>query len=470
MKSTLGLSIFEELRFILELLIAEHLFSHYFAKRKPQFLKIYIIGNTLLILLAIFYVPILEIIKNSIKNQDLNRMVTHIFSPAWYIFLFLISLVIMKKAHRITYADCLFLGIASYATQHIEYVAINEVLVMGFLPSIAFNLEIYFLVCATSFFVLYVIFKKIFALRLQGCAGELYQDHIPSILYFLAISVIMILSSFMCQNIFRHSGAGTVNYLGAATDFLNCTLILLVQLSVIQISTLNREKEVVRQLLYERQKQYQLSKENIDIISHKCHDLKHQIHSLRQANATELEQYIIEAEESVMFYDSVIKTSNEVLNTILSEKALYCEKHKIRLSCIIDADFLDFISTMDIYSLLGNALDNAIECVSKYKDHNKRIISLTISVRSSILCIQTNNFFEGEIVFSDGMPRTTKTSNSAYHGFGVKSMKHIAEKYGGTLTTNLANETFLLQIIIPIPAEFLRLMQLENKKSQGEPN
>lgn len=294
-------------------------------------------------------------------------------------------------------------------------------------------------------------------------AGNDAHDALNNILahsIFLLMLVVLFFTAFLGQTIFLSGTTdySRVNYQGATYDFFNCTLVLVVQYSIFRISTLNREKEIVKQMLYERQKQYKLSKENIDIINQKCHDLKHQIQALKEADSEELEKYIDEVEDSIMIYDTVVKTENEVLNTILSEKSLYCDKHRIRLTCMVDASQLDFMSTLDIYALLGNALDNAIECVIKHKDKEKRVISLTISANGSFLSIQTNNYYEGNIEFVDGLPVSIK-KNQAFHGFGMKSMKHLTEKYGGTLYTSLENGIFMLQIVIPIPSEFSRLLK-----------
>ena len=64
--------------------------------------------------------------------------------------------------------------------------------------------------------------------------------------------------------------------------------------------------------------------------------------------------------------------------------------------------------------------------------------------------------------FVDGLPLTTKR-NQAYHGFGIKSMRHLAEKYGGYLVTSLENQVFTLQILLPMPPEFLRLYAIGQK-------
>jgi hypothetical protein len=450
-----ALETFEEIRFIVELLAAEQLFVWSFAKRKKNFWIKSMIGFILLIAISIMYVDIRDII------DGYNRLILiRGGSALWYILLVVMSLIHMRVCYKITISDALFIGIAGYSLQHIEYVVVNEVIAMGIWTDLRNHLWLYIIFCAVTCFILYYLVGRVFASKLKACGGILYEDRIQTILYFLIMLVVLLFSAFLGQHIFLNGTIdySQVNYLGATYDFFNSTLVLVVQYSVFRISTLSREKEIVKQLLYERQKQYKLSKENIDIINQKSHDLKHQLQALKDAKGDELHKYIEEVESSINIYNTVIKTENEVLNTILSEKSLYCEKHRIRLSCIVDASQLDFMSTLDIYALLGNALDNAIDSVSKHKDKEKRVISLTISANGSFLCIQTNNYYEGALLIEDGLPVTTK-KNQAFHGFGMKSMKHIAEKYGGSLYTKLENDIFMLQIVIPIPAEFMRLLK-----------
>jgi hypothetical protein len=449
------LDVFEELRFIIELIVAEQLFVWAFAKRKKNFwLKSYL-GFAVLILLSVFYTEFRALFAGTDSEFIINFV-----SISWYITLVILSLIHIRICYEITLSDALFMGIAGYSIQHMEYIVVNEVIAMGIWKEVRNNLWLYALLCIVTTAIWYYLIARIFASKLKACGGILYEDRIQTVLYFLMMLVVLFYTAFLGQDIFLNGTTdySRVNYQGATYDFFNCTLVLVVQYSIFRISTLNREKEIVKQLLYERQKQYKLSKENIDMINHKCHDLKHQIQALKAAKSEEIDKYLNEVEDSIMFYDTVVKTENEVLNTILSEKSLYCEKHRIRLSCIVDASQLDFMSTLDIYALLGNALDNAIECVSKHQDKEKRVISLTISANGSFLSIQTNNYYEGTIQIVDGVPETTKR-NHVYHGFGIKSMKHIAEKYGGTLYTNLDTGIFMLQIVIPIPAEFSRLLK-----------
>lgn len=51
----------------------------------------------------------------------------------------------------------------------------------------------------------------------------------------------------------------------------------------------------------------------------------------------EREDYLDEIERSIQIYDSTIETGNEVLDTVLTEKSLYCEQHQITMTCVADA-------------------------------------------------------------------------------------------------------------------------------------
>ena len=77
-------------------------------------------------------------------------------------------------------------------------------------------------------------------------------------------------------------------------------------------------------------------------------------------------------EADIKKYESQNKTGNKVLDTVLTTKSLYCAKHNITFTCVADGTLLDFMDVMDICSIFGNALDNAIECELKIPDKEKR--------------------------------------------------------------------------------------------------
>ena len=202
-------------------------------------------------------------------------------------------------------------------------------------------------------------------------------------------------------------------------------------------------------MLRDSERYYTHSKELIDLINRTCHDLKHQLQALRQVSDEERQQFIEATNQNIQLYHQLVNTDSEVLNTILAEKSLYCSNRRIRLSCAIDSVRLDFVSVPDLYTILGNAIDNAIECVSQLADAEKRVISLTIQSRNSFVSIQTNNYCPGPLALREGLPMTTK-SDTVRHGFGLKSIRYLAEKYGGSMCVEEKDHVFTLQVMLPI--------------------
>lgn len=231
---------------------------------------------------------------------------------------------------------------------------------------------------------------------------------------------------------------------------LLCIVILYMQNEIFKKSAMREELAVMNMLWKNKRDQYELSKENIALINQKVHDLKHQIHALRKLNKEEFDKYLAEMEDSVQIYESIVKTGNDVFDTILSEKSLYCQKHEIKVTCVADGSQMDFIDTIDLYAILGNALDNAIEAVEAFQESDKRQIDVMIHRQQNFLIMNFINPIEKKIVFKDELPVTTK-GDTQYHGFGLKSIRHFVKKYDGYMNISEEDGCFSLKIMIPIP-------------------
>lgn len=229
-------------------------------------------------------------------------------------------------------------------------------------------------------------------------------------------------------------------------------LILYLQNELFKKSAMQQEFAVMNMLWKMEKEQYQLSKENIALINQKCHDLKHQIRAIRGASKEEVEKYLEEMEGSIQIYESIVKTGNEVLDTILTEKSLYCRERGITVSCVADGSQMDFINTVDLYAILGNALDNAIEAVEKFKHEEKRQIDVLIHRQQNFLVINIINPIKGNLTYEEELPVTTK-GDKQYHGFGLRSMRYLVKKYDGFLSVSEEDGCFSLKILIPVPAD-----------------
>lgn len=170
-------------------------------------------------------------------------------------------------------------------------------------------------------------------------------------------------------------------------------------------------------MLRQSQENQKLSQETINIINIKCHDLKYRLTQIPRTSDSDQREYIRDVSDALTIYENTYQTGNEALDLVLTEKSLICSQYQIKLSCMVDGTALAFLKSPDIYALFGNLMDNAIESVLKEPDEDKRIISLT-----------------------------TKEDKS-FHGFGVRSIRYIVEKYKGDLLMRTSQERFLVDIL-----------------------
>lgn len=211
-----------------------------------------------------------------------------------------------------------------------------------------------------------------------------------------------------------------------------------------------KELEAVQNVLQNQYVQYKQSRESIELINYKYHDLKHQIAVLRsEEDLKKREEFLNRMEEEIRQYEAQNKTGNKVLDTVLTTKSLYCAKHGITFTCVADGTLLDFMDVMDICSIFGNALDNAIECELKIPEKEKRLIHVTVSKQKQFLILRFENYCEETLQYQEGTPVTTKKEKE-FHGYGLKSIQYTVNKYDGAVSMNLEDNWFELKVLIPI--------------------
>ena len=222
-----------------------------------------------------------------------------------------------------------------------------------------------------------------------------------------------------------------------------------VQVKEIQIRF---EKETLHNIMEMQYKNYQLSKENIDMVNQKYHDLKHQINLLKtQAYVGKSTSYLEKMEREIRVYETQNKTGNQILDAVLTNKAMICQNKEIELKFIVDGGALSFMEDMDVSALFGNMLDNAIESAEKQQEKQKRLIWLYVTKEKQFVRIRTENYCDEKVRFKNGMPVTTK-KDRRLHGYGMKSIKSTVEKYHGSVVAAQENNWFELKILLPAGA------------------
>ena len=210
------------------------------------------------------------------------------------------------------------------------------------------------------------------------------------------------------------------------------------------------ELESMQTILHNQYVQYQQSQEAMNLIHYKYHDLKHHIIALRdQENDQQRAAYLDKMEEEIQNFEAQNRTGNQVLDTLLNAKMLQCMKKDISMTCVADGTLFSFMDTMDICSIFGNALDNAIEYEEKVEEKEKRLIHVAAVSQKNFLIIRFENYCE-ESLELDKVVSTTSKGDSNFHGYGLKSLRYTVKKYGGEVNINKENNWFVLKILIPL--------------------
>ena len=160
-------------------------------------------------------------------------------------------------------------------------------------------------------------------------------------------------------------------------------------------------------------------------------------------------RYLDEIEQGIKRYEMENKTGNSVLDTILSSKSEICLKQGISMTVVADGKLLNHIHVMDLCTIMGNALDNAIEYELQVENLEERLIRVNVYEKNSFVCIVIENYYIGNLVFQEGLPITTK-GNTQYHGYGLKSIRYSVEKYDGYINVGVKDNWFRLEMLLPL--------------------
>ena len=420
--------------FTLQILVAELLFLYSVPKRRLFLLRI-IPGIAIIIFLSGFY--------PSIPYDYSNQL----YSFFKFIVLFAITVVCQGFCFKIKLVPLISSCTSGYAVQHLSY----QVMQLVALTHLLDGLEIediwreHILECIVfpvTYFLVWLTFGRI------AKKYEFYKN------YDVRLIAVSVFALFVCLIISRFAriGSSLGNQYVIISNSLYaiscCMLSLFISYNLHVLSITRTQNETLERIGYEERRQFEASKKNREQLNVKYHDLKHVLSLLESGSNDDV---IAQYKRVLNEYDSEIRTGNETLDIIINEKVEACRAENISLTFMGDGARLSFVGQYDLYSLFGNILDNAIEAVSKIEDRAKRIISVTMESQGNCVTVSSMNYFVGKLHMADGLPATTKTANMESHGFGMRSIKFIAEKYGGRIDIDVKGDIFELSVLLIMP-------------------
>lgn len=354
------------------------------------------------------------------------------------VILYLLLIAILRFCHKISLWSAMFTVSSGYIAQDIasrfKYLLRLNPAVNEFFPT-SLGVVVSDILCYGGVFLLaYFIFR-----RQTGRGEEIFDNKIKAIFSVLVLGICV----GMPRLVFTGGPPNKTLLLAMILYQIFCgCFILIAQYGTLERADLSHQVDAMKELLHQQKVQYETSKENAQLVNEKYHDLKKMFNQLRgRVPARELEQL----ERHISTYDTAVQTGSEVLDVVLAEKRIQCGQWGIQITCYADGAALNFVEELDLYSLLNNALTNAMEATVKLPE-GERFITMTVAREGEMASIHVENSCSEPVELEDGLPKSRR--DPRYHGFGMKSMARVAEKYGGSLVVKYREHMFNLDIIL----------------------
>lgn len=209
------------------------------------------------------------------------------------------------------------------------------------------------------------------------------------------------------------------------------------------------EKELLQFQLQQEQKEMRNLEHQYQEISILRHDFQNKVQCiytmLEQNNYEDARRYtekFLKAEHKAA--KPRIRSSNSVLNAIMNEKIEKAEQYQIEISCRVTIRIPEYLE-YDLSILLANLLDNAIEACQNNTIPSQIIVVITET--AGYFRIAVKNTIQ-ESVLETNQKLESRKKDKAHHGFGLKSVRKIVEKYQGSMEAYEKKNVFIISILL----------------------
>ena len=183
------------------------------------------------------------------------------------------------------------------------------------------------------------------------------------------------------------------------------------------------------------------------------HDINKYMQAMRtlaaEGNVAEVNQMMAETQELFDSLTAVVDVGNSVVSVILNEYREITEDADISFTFDVSVPQNLGISAVDLYVLLGNTLDNAVEACASVPAE-ERYIRIQMRTYHNIL------FYQIENPFAEGYPQRSRGKN---HGYGLQNVRKCVEKHDGHMSVSQNDNKFVLSMrlngCVPIDCQLL---------------
>ena len=379
----------------------------------------------------------------------------------WYVtsvflMIYLLAMLTVRFCYKVSWSMVFFIAAAAFSADHIASM-LDSIIALFWPDTLQYtNTRLLNLPVLLNYALCRILVFSLVNLLIVRKNRDVDDDSIRFVPSLLILIISLIVNLYM-NIVFNNLVADRTFWLSLFNFAMNIAislLLLLCQYAMVREGRMRTQLQIANLLRAQAREHYRISKENVEAISMKCHDLKHLLLALRGVIDPKEYNSMMETIDS---YGAEVQTNNEVLDVVFQEKNFRCRKLGIQFTCIIDGTAVNFMGTTDQYILFGNLLDNAIEAVSQLPEGEVKNIQVTVRRDKGFVIITTENGYAGELEWDGGRPRTSKKDKQS-HGFGILSIEKIVHKYGGRYSINTEDRIFSMNIVLPA-------VQAEEKQS-----
>ena len=228
-------------------------------------------------------------------------------------------------------------------------------------------------------------------------------------------------------------------------------ILSMVLLFSVLLYRLSRQREMELEIAQLRQEQAEILERDYQALSRTYEDnakLYHDLHNhieaiyqcLNQGDIQEAIRYCEDLRTPVREISQTVWTGDKAIDYLISSKMALAEQEQIKTKVNIEYPHNTNIRSVDLTSILGNLLDNALEAADSAPDE-LRFLNLTIRRINAMLIIKVENGYGNAPRLQNGNLMTSKTDETS-HGWGLKSVQTAADRYDGTITTDYKDGVF----------------------------
>lgn len=229
-------------------------------------------------------------------------------------------------------------------------------------------------------------------------------------------------------------------------DLVGTWIILsMVLMFAILFYRVNRQREMESEIARLKQEQAEIVERNYQALRRTYegnaklyHDLHNHIEAIYQCllkgETEEAARYCEDLRAPVCEISQTVWTGDKALDYLISSKLALAEQERIKTKVNIEYPHNTNIRSVDLTTILGNLLDNALEAVQT-APNDLRFLNLTIRRINAMLIIKVENGY-GNAPKREGGKLLTLKTDKAFHGWGLKSVQTAADRYDGTISTN----------------------------------